>query len=597
MAWRLIFILVFSSCAGLKKHPSGTFLKGASFEGEESAELLSGSYFLRGNDALKRGEFHLAEELFEKLIKIIPDDPYIETKYAISLIYTKKLTQARNVLIPIFARTYKSGDGQSQKIGLMLAGLHMVLGDNKSANRVYHSVLKKYPGGQEACILLAKSYSGTMKYSKAHKVLKKCENADKNNAVFSYYRGQLYLEQKRRSLAHRYFDRALKVNPEYEKAVIAKGGLWFEEKKFNKTINFYKKYLEKNPYNHIVLSKMVQTMLVLEKEDDIAEYIEKLSYLEPDNLNIKVKLGIIYSNAERYPEAIGIFKEILTVSPDSDKILFYVGSLYKKIRQYNDSIFYFSRISHDSPLFYESALQVASMLELVATDSVEKGEREREQKVDRFISFVNGHGNKFEDIRVDMAMILSGYYEGQSDFTMARNAIVRVRGEKGYNENHEYYLASLHEKAREYKKADEIIQNLLEKNPDNVMALNHFGYTLLERGENLELAYQYIKKAIELQPENGYVRDSLGWYYYKTGNFKAALVEVKKAWETVNTDAVIARHLAQIYVALRKYGLAKKYYRKALKLCQYQWEEKEIRQSLAELKSQKAGANRLPAGN
>ena len=593
MVWKLLFVLLLSSCAGLKKNRLDAPLGNSDFYGAP-IELVSGSYFLKGNDALKRGEFPLAEKLFKKLTKIVPDDPYIKIKYAISLIYTKKLVQAKNVLIPVFYGMYNSGDEQSEKTGLMLAGLHTILGDGKSAEAVYGMILKKFPHNQESCILLAKSYSIASEHTRAHRLLKRCEKSNKGSALFSFYRGQLYLEQKQYSLSHLSFERALVIDPQFEKAVVAKGGLWFEEKKFNKAIRLYKKYLEKKPYSHAVLSRLVQIMLVLQREDGIIEYIERLSYLEPDNLNLKVKLGIIYSDSERYQEAVGVFKEILTVSPGSDKILFYVGSLYRKAHQYNDSIFYFSKISDDSPFFYESVLQVASMLEFFATDSIEKGGRSDGEHIEKFIEFINTKGSKFEDIRVDMAMILSSYYEAQSNFKMARRVIVKVRGEKGYDENHDYYLASLYEREKEHNKADKIIRGLLEKDPDNVMALNHLGYTLLERGTNFDIAYKYIKRAIELQPENGYVRDSLGWYYYKIGNYEEALAEVKKAWKLVNTDAVIAKHLARIYVVLKKYELAKKYYQKALKLCQYKWEKKEILKYLAEIKGQ---LKRVPAGD
>ena len=476
----------------------------------------------------------------------------------------------------------------------MLAGLHTLLGDTDSANKIYNLILKKFPRNEESCILLAKSYFTSSNHSKAHKLLSRCERASKGSAIFSFYRGQLYLEKKKYSLSHRFFARALKINPQFERAIIAKAGVWLEEKKFNEAIKLYRKYLVKEPYSHAVLSRMVQVMLILQREDNIVEYIEKLSYLEPTNLNLKVKLGIIYSNNQQYQKAIGVFREILTLSPDSDKIFYYIGALYKKINQYNESIFYFSKISQDSHLFYESTLEIASMLEYVATNSVDKGNGEGSEHVKKFITFVNRQGEKFENIRVDMAMILSGYYERQSNFSMARNIMAKVRGEKGYDENHDYYLASLHEKVKEYDQADKIIKKLLEKNPNNVMALNHLGYALLERGENLDLAYKYIKRAIELQPENGYVRDSLGWYYYKIGNFKAALAEVEKAWKLVNTDAVIAKHLAKIYIGLKKYRTAKKYYKKALELCEYEWEKQEILQFLTELNSQD---KRLPAGD
>ena len=69
--------------------------------------------------------------------------------------------------------------------------------------------------------------------------------------------------------------------------------------------------------------------------------------------------------------------------------------------------------------------------------------------------------------------------------------------------------------------------------------MNFLGYSLLEQNKDLDLALSYIKKAVELKPEDGFIRDSLGWYYYKTGNLELALVEIKKAWDAVKTDVVI----------------------------------------------------------
>ena len=56
-----------------------------------------------------------------------------------------------------------------------------------------------------------------------------------------------------------------------------------------------------------------------------------------------------------------------------------------------------------------------------------------------------------------------------------------------------------------------------------------------------------LKKQSELEPNDAYIRDSLGWYFYKKGDFKRAFKEVKKAWHGEKTDVVITKHLAIIY--------------------------------------------------
>ena len=106
----------------------------------------------------------------------------------------------------------------------------------------------------------------------------------------------------------------------------------------------------------------------------------------------------------------------------------------------------------------------------------------------------------------------------------------------------------------------------------------------------MKLAFDYISKALKLRPNDGFIRDSMGWYYYKTGDLKKALVEIKKAWELVKSDTVIARHLAIVYQDLKKYNLAKKYLVEALKYCKQEEERKKVLKAIENLEQL-----RLPA--
>ena len=108
----------------------------------------------------------------------------------------------------------------------------------------------------------------------------------------------------------------------------------------------------------------------------------------------------------------------------------------------------------------------------------------------------------------------------------------------------------------------------------------------------MERAYSLIQKAVNLEPEDGYIRDSLGWYYYKTGQLDKALVEVKKAFELEGSDVVIAKHLAIIYKEMKKYEKAKRYFVEALKNCKLESERQDVMEALQGLKDL-----RLPASS
>jgi len=69
-----------------------------------------------------------------------------------------------------------------------------------------------------------------------------------------------------------------------------------------------------------------------------------------------------------------------------------------------------------------------------------------------------------------------------------------------------------------------------------------------ERGQNLTEAVQLIKRALDLDPENGYFIDSLGWAYYQQGRYADALEELQRAVSLAKEDPVILDHLADAYI-------------------------------------------------
>ena len=76
-----------------------------------------------------------------------------------------------------------------------------------------------------------------------------------------------------------------------------------------------------------------------------------------------------------------------------------------------------------------------------------------------------------------------------------------------------------------------------------------------EDGENLDEAIELIKKALEIEPDNGAYIDSLGWAFYKKGMVDEALVQIEKAANLLKDDPVVRDHLGDIY---SKKGLIEK---------------------------------------
>lgn len=545
---------------------------------KETQEFLATDLYIKANDASLRGDAATAAFLFKYVYKLNPKDIYLKKKYAIELIRVGQLEESKSLLEEVFVFEKH----KDETTGLILGGVYTAMDQPKKALKTYEKVVKFNPKSEEACIFLGKAYALDEKFDKAMGLLNKCESRMKSNGIFSYYKGKINLSRDRRKAAMQNFRTSLKKDESFYQSAVALGLLYEEKEKFTRAKKVYESFLKDNPNSYAVLTRMVQLKFATEDYKDIIEYAERLSSLDSDDLNLKVRLGILYTDKKRYDDAKGIFKEVLVAVPESDKVLYYLGSLSLQTDDLEVAIDYFNKIPEESTLFHDSHMQMAQILSAMALD--------KDSDVPRFEKFVSEKSKKYQTLEVELKVLLASFHEEKKDFNKAINLVETIRGKKAYTENHDYYLASLYEKVKNFERSKEVIQDLLAKNPNNAHALNFLGYSLLEQNKDLDQAYSYIKKAVALKPEDGFIRDSLGWYYYKTGDLNKALVHIKKAWEAVKTDVVITKHLAIIYQELQKYEEAKKYYNEALKHCKVQSEKDEVMKALNELESL-----RLPA--
>ena len=85
---------------------------------------------------------------------------------------------------------------------------------------------------------------------------------------------------------------------------------------------------------------------------------------------------------------------------------------------------------------------------------------------------------------------------------------------------------------------------LLESYPDNGQIKNNLGYSLLEAHQDMERACRLIKESLEADPQSAPTLDSLGWFYYKKGQFGIAREYIyQAAAQTALPDAEILDHL------------------------------------------------------
>ena len=138
------------------------------------------------------------------------------------------------------------------------------------------------------------------------------------------------------------------------------------------------------------------------------------------------------------------------------------------------------------------------------------------------------------------------------------------RSDLGY-----YYLGVAYERFGKIYYADKQFNRAIKLNQDYAEAYNYLGYMYIDRGKKLDKSIKLIKKALEIEPENGYFVDSLGWGYYKRGMLNQAMFQLERAVELTKgekDDPVIRDHLGDVYSQRKMYNKAIEQWRKAVEL-------------------------------
>jgi len=91
------------------------------------------------------------------------------------------------------------------------------------------------------------------------------------------------------------------------------------------------------------------------------------------------------------------------------------------------------------------------------------------------------------------------------------------------------------------------LQAALQQHPDEPELLNYLGYSWIDRGEHLQEALGMVQKAVAADPRSGAMVDSLGWAYYRLGDYKQAADKLEEAVELEAGDPEINNHLGDAY--------------------------------------------------
>ncbi|WP_373003707.1 tetratricopeptide repeat protein [Hyphomonas sp.] len=129
-----------------------------------------------------------------------------------------------------------------------------------------------------------------------------------------------------------------------------------------------------------------------------------------------------------------------------------------------------------------------------------------------------------------------------------------------------YARGSTREQTGRWPDAETDLKTALALQPGNASILNYLGYAYIDRGLNYEAALDMIRRAVELEPQSGYIVDSLGWAHYRMGRYGLAARFLERAVELSPGEALLNDHLGDAYWQIGRKIEARFQWQRVLKL-------------------------------
>ena len=157
------------------------------------------------------------------------------------------------------------------------------------------------------------------------------------------------------------------------------------------------------------------------------------------------------------------------------------------------------------------------------------------------------------------------YYKSKAQYQASMKIYKKILDHSDTNDRDLFLYASNLDKIGRWKEARVLFLQLLKNNPRDTYTLNYVSYKLALKNQELDFAFDLIKKALKIDPDNGYFLDTLGWVEYKRNNFNSAVYFLEKSVSILPKSAEVLDHLGDCYFMLNRKQEAVFEWNKAIK--------------------------------
>ncbi|MDE3200020.1 MAG: tetratricopeptide repeat protein [Acidobacteriota bacterium] len=542
-----------------------------------------------------------AEATVRNLLKTYPDNQ--EAHELLGRIYLRKLGQSQNGV----SSASPSGNTLDQAIAefetivrlkpnsvddrMVLGQLYGIKHDTKKAEEQFKLAQNINPDSEEVVLNLARLYAENGNIDQAAKTLEAVAPDDRTPKM-EFALGAAYDQLKKPKDAIAAYQRAADMDPSDPRTLSALGQALLNNGQLDPALKAYQQLSEVDPENNGALIHIAEIQRRQGKYEDALSTIRKANEKDPDSLEGGYNEGLLLDVLGRYDEAVKVFSHMVDLTShangaytaeeknnrgiflsrlaavyhEQNKTDLAIATYQKLIDMGGDSAItgYQGQVdTYRDAKMYDKAVDTAR--KAVAADPKNNdlklmlaGEMADLGKADEGIAMAKSMLKGTKDDRT-IWMSLAQMYTRARRWKDSDDALDKADALSSKKEDH-LYILFLHganeERQKHFEPAEKYFRQALEIDPSNAMVLNYFGYMLADKGTKLPEALQMIRKAVEQDPLNGAYLDSLGWAYFKLGQYELAEDNLRRAVSRNQTDPTVHDHLGDLYEKTGRIRLA-----------------------------------------
>jgi tetratricopeptide (TPR) repeat protein len=249
--------------------------------------------------------------------------------------------------------------------------------------------------------------------------------------------------------------------------------------------------------------------------------------------------GILSSDPRNQRADLALIFEELSVDlkPDNDFAWLMIAGLYEQFQEVPKAVAALGKINPTSPLAWQARLRTAAL---------DAQEDRLDQAITRLRALVAEKPG-----RIDAALTLADLLRSKERYAEALQAYdLAISRLPKPDERHwivYFGRGMVLERLKQWPRAEADMKKALELSPEQPYVLNYLGYSWIDQGLNLEEGMKMLTRASELRPDDGAISDSVGWAYYRLGQFDTAVEWLERAIEQKGDDATVVEHLGDVY--------------------------------------------------